>query len=32
MKNIDEKSSRKYYQTELNNTLKGSHTIIKWDL
>ena len=27
-----EKSSTKYEQTESNNTLKGSYTMIKWDL
>ena len=30
--NIDEKSSTKCWQTESNNTLKVSYTIIKWDL
>ena len=30
--NIDAKSSTKYWQTEPNNTLKGSYTMIKWDL
>ena len=27
-----QKSSTKYWQTESNNTLKGSYTMIKWDL
>ena len=27
-----QKSSTKYQQTKYNNTLKGSYTIIKWDL
>ena len=27
-----QKSSTKYEQTESNNTLKGSYTMIKWDL
>ena len=29
--NTDEKSSTKYHQTEYNNTLKVSYTVIKWD-
>ena len=30
--NMDVKPSTKYQQTESNRTLKGSYTIIKWDL
>ena len=30
--NIDEKILKKCYQTESNNSLKGSYTMIKWDL
>jgi len=27
-----QKSSTKYYQTEFNNTLKRTYTMLKWDL
>ena len=30
--NIHAKSSKNYYQTKSNNTLKGSYMMIKWDL
>ena len=30
--NIDAKILRKHYQMESNNTIKGSYTMIKWDL
>ena len=30
--NIDAKTSTKYYETEFNSTLKGSYTMIKWNL
>ena len=30
--NIDTKIFKKYLQIESNNTLKGSYTMVKWDL